>query len=107
MFAAPGLVYRRRRDALVEALAQQLPDARPDGIAAGLHVVLWLPDQLDDQAVVEAAARRGIAAASLSEHRTLPAGPALILGYAQIAEAAIVAGVRELALAVRDVSSGA
>ena len=101
------LVYRRRRDTLVEALAQQLPDARPDGIAAGLHVVLRLPDQLDDQAVVEAAGRRGIAAVSLSEHRTLPAGPALILGYGQIADAAIVAGVRELALAVRDVSSGA
>ena len=101
------LVYRRRRDTLVEALAQQLPDARPDGIAAGLHVVLRLPDQLDDQAVVEAAGRRGIAAVSLSEHRTRPGARRSILGYGQIADAAIVAGVRELALAVRDVSSGA
>jgi GntR family transcriptional regulator/MocR family aminotransferase len=101
------LVYRQRRDALVAALAQQLPEARIDGVAAGLHVVLRLPDGLDDRSVVAAAARRGIAAVSLSEHRTLPAGPALILGYGQVAEAAIAAGVRELALAVREAEHAA
>ena len=42
------LVYLRRRDALLAALARQLPEARPYGIAAGLHVVLELPGHLDD-----------------------------------------------------------
>jgi GntR family transcriptional regulator/MocR family aminotransferase len=99
------LVYRRRRDALVEAIERHLPDARLEGVAAGLHVVLRLPDGLDDRAVVAAAARRGVAAVSLSQHRTLPAGPALIIGYGQIPDAAITAGVRELALAVQEAGS--
>ncbi len=96
------LAYRRRRDVLVEALARHLPEARPDGVAAGLHVLLWLPEHLDDRAVVAAAARRGVAAASLSEHCVVPGDPALILGYSQVAEGAIEAGVRELAAAIRE-----
>jgi GntR family transcriptional regulator / MocR family aminotransferase len=32
-------VYRSRRDALLRALAQHLPDLEPAGIAAGLHLV--------------------------------------------------------------------
>ena len=95
------LAYRRRRDALVAALAEHLPEARPDGVAAGLHVVVHLPEGVDDRAVVAAARERGVAAVSLSEHRVAPRGPALILGYGQIAEAAIDAGVRELAHAVQ------
>ena len=101
------LVYRGRRDLLVEALARWLPEARPQGVAAGLHVVVHLPAGHDDRALAAAAAAAGIAFAPLSDHRMRPAGPALILGYGRIADAAIVAGVRELAFAVREVSSGA
>ena len=36
-------VYRRRRDALLAALARAAARARPAGIAAGLHLVAWLP----------------------------------------------------------------
>ena len=32
-------VYRRRRDALLRALRDQLPELEPAGIAAGLHLV--------------------------------------------------------------------
>jgi len=95
------LVYRRRRDALIAALARHLPAARPQGAAAGLHVVVHLPDGLDDRAVAAAAAARGLAVATLSDHRIGPAGPALILGYGRIADAAIDAGIRELAAVAR------
>ncbi|MET9931027.1 PLP-dependent aminotransferase family protein [Streptomyces sp. NPDC006324] len=37
------LRYRRRRDALVAALAERAPGVRVSGIAAGLHAVLELP----------------------------------------------------------------
>ena len=37
------VVYRRRRDRLVEALGRHLPEAEPAGIAAGLHMVVRLP----------------------------------------------------------------
>ena len=46
-------VYRRRRDALLTALARQLPQLQPAGISAGLHLVTWLPPDLDEATVVE------------------------------------------------------
>jgi GntR family transcriptional regulator / MocR family aminotransferase len=93
-------LYRRRRDALIEALARHLPDVRTSGIAAGLHLVAHLPAGLDEPAVVEAARARGVGLQGLGEHRLLPGPPALLLGYGRIAEPAIEPGVRELAAVV-------
>ena len=36
-------IYRERRDALLDALSRYLPDLRPIGASAGLHVLAWLP----------------------------------------------------------------
>jgi GntR family transcriptional regulator / MocR family aminotransferase len=94
------LVYRRRRDALIAALRRHLPDVRPTGVAAGLHLVAHLPEGHDETAVVEAARGRGLGLQGLAEHRLLPGPPALLLGYGRIAEPAIAPGVRELAAAV-------
>jgi GntR family transcriptional regulator/MocR family aminotransferase len=44
------LAYRRRRDALVHAVASRLPGARVTGIAAGLHAILELAGE--DQAAL-------------------------------------------------------
>ena len=52
------LVYRRRRDAMVEALHQYLPGARIHGIAAGLHVLVELEGDIDELALVRAARER-------------------------------------------------
>jgi GntR family transcriptional regulator / MocR family aminotransferase len=90
-------VYRRRRDALVAALAAELPDWEPTGIAAGLHLVALLPPSSDEAAVLAAARERGVALAGLSDHSVAPRPPALLLGYGRIAEPAIAAGVAELA----------
>ena len=54
-------------------------------------------------AVAEAAARRDIAVVPLTQHRVAPRGPALILGYGQLAEPAIEAAVSALAAAIRSV----
>ena len=43
--------YRRRRDALVEALAEALPEATVCGAAAGLHVTVELIDGDDERAI--------------------------------------------------------
>ncbi|HZC13534.1 MAG TPA: PLP-dependent aminotransferase family protein, partial [Thermoleophilaceae bacterium] len=88
--------YRRRRDALVAALARRLPGWEPAGIAAGLHLVALLPPEADEAAVLEAARARGIALSGLSEHSVEPRPPALLLGYGRIAEPAIEPGVAEL-----------
>jgi GntR family transcriptional regulator/MocR family aminotransferase len=48
--------YRDKRAVLLEAIAAALPDARVRGIAAGLHVLLELPDGVEEAAVVERSA---------------------------------------------------
>ena len=75
------LEYRRRRDTLVAALARHVPEARVAGIAAGLHVAVYLPGDTDEPRVLEAARARGLGVFGLSEHRTAPGPPALLLGY--------------------------
>jgi GntR family transcriptional regulator / MocR family aminotransferase len=98
--------YRARRDALVAALGEALPEATVEGIAAGLHVTVRLPSGLDEAAVRAEARGRRIALGAMSDNRVgdAPRGPTLLLGYARLPEAAIAAGVRELAAAVRRVA---
>ena len=94
--------YRSRRDALVEALAEELPEARVEGIAAGLHATVRLPDGDDERAIAEEAARRHVAIEVMADYRTGTAGaPTLLLGYGQIAEPSIRPGVAALAEAIR------
>src|SRR5260370_19919178 len=52
--------YRARRDALVRALGSELPQCRVSGIAAGLHLLLLLPEVVDPSAGVRQAASRGL-----------------------------------------------
>jgi GntR family transcriptional regulator / MocR family aminotransferase len=94
-------VYRKRRDTLVAALAEHLPDATVHGIAAGLHATVILPPDHDERAIVAEAASRRIRLGAMADYRTAPGPPALLLGYGQIAEPAIRAGVRELAAAAQ------
>jgi GntR family transcriptional regulator/MocR family aminotransferase len=81
---AARLRYRRRRDALVAALAERAPDVTVTGIAAGLHAVLQLPPGTE-QSVVRAAAWHGLAVHGLSTYRHPAAGDAtvdaLVIGY--------------------------
>ncbi|MFE9876512.1 PLP-dependent aminotransferase family protein [Streptomyces sp. NPDC005784] len=81
---AARLRYRRRRDALVAALATRAPAVHATGIAAGLHAVLQLPPGTE-QSVVQAAAWQGLAVHGLSRHRhpdaRTPPQDALVVGY--------------------------
>ncbi|MDT0447920.1 PLP-dependent aminotransferase family protein [Streptomyces hesseae] len=76
--------YRRRRDRLVTALAESAPHVRVTGIAAGLHAVLELPPGTE-RAVVQAAARQGLAVEGLGGYRhgeaTGVPGDGLVVGY--------------------------
>jgi GntR family transcriptional regulator/MocR family aminotransferase len=96
--------YRGRRDALVGALAEQFPGPAVSGIAAGLHLVLDLPDDVDSAAVVAAAATRSVRVADLATYHAIPqqAGRGLVLGYGNLADSSVVEAVRQLAAAVRD-----
>jgi GntR family transcriptional regulator / MocR family aminotransferase len=86
--------YRRRRDALIAALARELPELDIGGAAAGLHLTLALPEGVDAEAIVARAEARGVAVLGCA--RSL-----LFVGYANIADAAIEPAVAALAEAVR------
>jgi GntR family transcriptional regulator/MocR family aminotransferase len=100
------LVYRRRRDTLIAALARHLPDLQPQGAAAGLHLLVDLPDDVDEGALVRAAESRGVGLDGLAPHSARPARPGVILGYGRIAEPAIERGVRALAGAMNGLTRG-
>jgi GntR family transcriptional regulator/MocR family aminotransferase len=100
------LRYRRRRDALVRALASELPMVEVRGIAAGLHVLGVFPAGYDERRILAEARRRRIGLYGLSEHRVRPSNEAaLLLGYAVIGEATLRAAVRQLAEAVAAASA--
>ncbi|MET7680173.1 PLP-dependent aminotransferase family protein [Streptomyces sp. NPDC005423] len=96
---AARLRYRRRRDALVDALALHAPGIRPTGIAAGLHAVLRLPPGTE-QSVVQAAAWQGLALHALStyHHPDAPAATpdALVVGYGTPSERGWTAALEAL-----------
>jgi GntR family transcriptional regulator / MocR family aminotransferase len=101
------LRYRRRRDTLIAALTEAFPGDRTTGIASGLFVTLLLADRADEEALVGAAAERGVGVEGLAGDRAgdsagNAAGPAgLILGFGNLPEAAIAEGIRRLAGRVR------
>jgi GntR family transcriptional regulator/MocR family aminotransferase len=94
--------YRRQRDALLAALRERLPEVAVQGAAAGLFVVLRLPVGVDSDAVVRHARAVGLA---------LEAGggadvPSVVVGYANVPEAAIGPVVDALAASVRAANGG-
>ncbi|MBB4910808.1 MocR-like pyridoxine biosynthesis transcription factor PdxR [Actinophytocola algeriensis] len=88
--------YRTRRDLLVRTLTELIPDGRAAGTAAGLHILLHLPDGTDTRAVVRAAAAAGLSVSDLDDYRTersADAGRALVLGYGNIGDTEIPSAV--------------
>jgi GntR family transcriptional regulator/MocR family aminotransferase len=94
--------FRRRRDRLVRALAERLPDARLLGVAAGLHLLVHLGDSVDGAAVVARADAAGVRVANLDTYRVRgdASRPGLVLGYGNLADGQVEEAVRLLAAAV-------
>lgn len=88
---------RDRRDALLDAVRLHLPGTRVHGVAAGLHLLVGLPDGVDDAAVAERALAAGVAVQPLSHHRLRRGPPGLVLGYAATTPDRLREGVRLLA----------
>jgi GntR family transcriptional regulator/MocR family aminotransferase len=77
------LAYRHRRDRLVDAIQRRVPGVAVTGIAAGLHAVLELRPDQEENRVVGLASSRGLALEGLSAYRAEPDThpPALVVGY--------------------------
>jgi GntR family transcriptional regulator/MocR family aminotransferase len=93
--------YHARRNALIWALSERLPQASIGGTAAGLHMIAWLPEGTDESAIADAAAARGVAIHTLHQDCAVRGShpPGLLLGYGLIVESAIPRAVEELAIA--------
>jgi len=91
--------FRARRGLLLDALRRAIPQGSLDGTAAGLHVLLHLPDGTDAPAVVRTAARAGLSLMALDDYRAeRPATPTsvLVLGYGNLADGEIAPAVATL-----------
>jgi GntR family transcriptional regulator/MocR family aminotransferase len=98
--------YRKRRAALLDALAERIPEAEVQGIAAGLHAAVKLPAHYDEDAVVAMAGRRRIHLTAMGDYRIQTTGPPTILvGYAQHPEPTIRAAVAELIDAMTSIAA--
>ncbi|MGP4028503.1 MocR-like pyridoxine biosynthesis transcription factor PdxR [Actinomadura sp. 3N407] len=81
---ASRLRYRRRRDLLVEMLHARAPHVRVQGVAAGLHALVLLPDGgPGEDEIMRRAAALDLALMPLRDHWQDPAGrpQGLIIGY--------------------------
>jgi GntR family transcriptional regulator/MocR family aminotransferase len=103
--------HRRRRDAMIAALAEHLPGARVHGAAAGLHLMITfdagfadtgLADAgLADTDLAAAALGRGVKVQPLSWHTQRRAQPGLVLGYAASTPTDISEAIATLGAVVR------
>jgi GntR family transcriptional regulator/MocR family aminotransferase len=93
--------YQLRREALLEAIVRHLPEARVSEGAAGLFELAEFPDDVDEAALVGAAAMRGLGLEGLALHRFRPGGhPGLVLGFGNLPETAIEQSIRLIAEAL-------
>jgi GntR family transcriptional regulator/MocR family aminotransferase len=92
-------VYGRRREVLIGSLARHAPGVRLTGLAAGFHAVAHLPEPADEQAVVSAARQRSVGLYGMGALRTAtaPAPPQLVLGFGNVGERAVEAGIAAVA----------
>ncbi|MFI8455194.1 PLP-dependent aminotransferase family protein [Kitasatospora sp. NPDC085464] len=95
--------HRRRRDAMIAAIRTHLPGATVHGAAAGLHLMLTLPEEpgCTDTELATAALALGVKVQPLSWHTRLPYPPGLVLGYAAGSPPDITEGVAVLGRLLR------
>jgi GntR family transcriptional regulator/MocR family aminotransferase len=98
-------LYDQRRQRLIELLKQKLGSLIEIGASeAGMHMVVWLPQGIDDQRVMQAAAAQHIDAPAISCYaiRKLSRG-GLLLGYSSVAVEEMEEAVDRLAIAIKQV----
>ena len=105
------VVYRRRRDALIEMLDQEASWIDPTGISAGLHFTGLLRDGGPTEAhVIERAGAHSIALFGLADHRCAAPGKevplgsphgALVVGYSRSSAHSFSGSVERLRAFVR------
>ena len=98
------LLYHERQQALMRNASRHLSGLlRVETSEGGMHLIAWLPPDVDDREATRAARAEGVIVAPLSffaAHRE-PRRAGLVLGYAGLTPAQIAAGTERLAAALR------
>jgi GntR family transcriptional regulator/MocR family aminotransferase len=97
------ILYAERQACLLEAARRELGGALELAPAdAGMHLVGWLPHNIIDRDITNAAAAHGVEVLPLSRYAmTSLSRGALLLGYAGFSPSAIRTGVTRLAAVLR------
>lgn len=92
-------IYHARQETLLKAASRWWGDAiQMTSSDTGLHLIAWLPADINDSAIASKLQDLGIEASPLSQHRvTHPINPGLILGYAAYHTEDIEKAVRQAA----------
>lgn len=94
--------YALRRRAVLDALARELPEAEPVGVAAGLHVAVVLRESIAPASVMQAAADRGLLVLATAMRPDAWGGSTLVgVGFGQLADAAVDRAIATLASCLR------
>ena len=91
--------YQRRRQALMQALANHAPQVQLHGLAAGIHAVASLPASVDEHAIAAAAAERYVGLYPMGRYRIRPQPqpPQLVLGFGALTPPEIDRGITSIA----------
>jgi GntR family transcriptional regulator/MocR family aminotransferase len=92
-------LYAYRQQILVEAVRQELHGVvETEEHEAGMHLIGWLPQYLDDCLVSKLVAQQGIDVQALSAYsEQKPERPGLLFGYAGVNEQEIQDGIKHVA----------
>jgi len=101
--------YAKRRAALVDALAEHAPGVGLTGLAAGFHAVAHLPEPATEQGVISDARLRSVGLYGMSVQRSTRSAvpPQLVLGFGNLGERAIQAGIAAIGDLLRGSRHGA
>lgn len=101
--------YRERRDYLVRALAQEVPQVLVTGIAAGMQALVTLPGGTGDRALLTAAKRHGLQLHTLTDYWHEPGADhqaAVVVGYGRPPANAFRSCVSELVAVIAEACGG-
>jgi GntR family transcriptional regulator/MocR family aminotransferase len=95
--------YSAKRELLLSTLTRQLPELQISGVSAGLHVLVWLPPQVDEQRAAARAREAGVGVHELHRHcnTVAPRAGAFIVGFALPRESELMRGAKLLAEAIK------
>lgn len=100
--------YGQRRRSLVTALNEHLGDTvRFSQVEAGLHVMLYLTQDVDEYALIKAAAGSGVGIyAGAPYHLERPTSPSILMGFSGLNTDEILEGVSRLSEVIMALGKG-